>query len=58
MRVETLVESRPQVVNMTHEEARELQELGQRLASKKSWWGTDEPPEDTTVVRCVPHGRG
>ena len=43
---------------MTHEEARELQELGQRLASKKSWWGTDEPPEDTTVVRCVPHGRG
>lgn len=56
MRVEHLVESRPRIVAMSHEEAEELQAVGKRLASKATWWGAEVGPVGGTVLRCTPEG--
>jgi len=59
MRHETLTESRPTLLSMSASEAESLRALGQQLASKATWWGTDKesvPADDTTertVIRCA-----
>ena len=54
MTVQTLIESAWGPVNLSAEQAERLRELGRRLASDKSWWGSgpndDEP--SGTVIRC------
>ena len=58
MRVETLVESRTQIVAMSHEEAEELRAVGRRLASNATWWGSEAGPVDRSVLHCSPHAPG
>jgi 5-methylcytosine-specific restriction endonuclease McrBC regulatory subunit McrC len=62
MRVETLIESLPQILQLTDDEAAGLTALGRKLASHKPWWGA-RPPEDddvsvTTSIRCAAAGDG
>jgi 5-methylcytosine-specific restriction enzyme subunit McrC len=41
----TCVESRPADLEVTVAQAQALQDLGRRLASERSWWGTDDIEE-------------
>ena len=60
MRTEHLTESRDAVIALEPAEAEALRNLGQRLASKKAWWGDDGDGEGkaTTVIRVRPVGDG
>ena len=59
MREVSLIESDSALIDLAAEEALALQRLGQRLASKKEWWGqTGDPPGDRSVIRCTPGGGG
>jgi hypothetical protein len=53
MRTETLTESQDAVIALEPAEAEALRALGERLASKKAWWGDDPSGETkaTTVIR-------
>lgn len=54
MRTVRLKESREESVTLTDAEAASLRSIGERLASQKQWWGSEdiEPPSSRTVVRC------
>ena len=59
MRKLSLVESKNTLLDITPGEALALQNVGQRLASKKEWWGqTGDVPDDRSVIRCTPAGGG
>src|ERR1039458_4818699 len=62
LRTETLVESRPKVLELEEDEAETLNALGRKLASDRGWWGEtggeDGEIEVRTAVRCSPVGGG
>lgn len=54
-----LVETRPTKVSLTEEQARAVTLLGERLASKATWWGSNTEAtadEAATVISCTPAG--
>ncbi len=60
MRTKFLTESHTAEMELSALEARALELAGKRLASTKTWWGSDEAPagDDRTVIRCKPRGPG
>jgi 5-methylcytosine-specific restriction endonuclease McrBC regulatory subunit McrC len=62
MRVETLRESHAAELILSAEEAEGLLSLGRKLASDKSWWGTnatdEEDSDSAAVIRCDHAGDG
>ena len=62
MRVETLLESHSAELLLSAEEAGGLLSLGRKLASDKSWWGTnatdEEDSDSAAVIRCDQAGGG
>ena len=62
MRVETLIESSPQSLQITDDEAAGLSALGRKLASHRQWWGAGTPEDGeiavTTSIHCTAAGSG
>lgn len=53
-----VVESRTTDLDLSRIEAELLIALGAELASNNSWWGSQAPPEDRTVIKVEPRGTG
>lgn len=51
-RTEVIRESRDVRLRLTDDQAEGLRQLGQRLASSRSWWGSTDDAEDKTIVLC------
>jgi hypothetical protein len=60
MRTEPLTESQDTVLALEPSEARDLEDLGRRLASRKAWWGDGGgvAEKGTSVIRVRPVGDG
>ena len=59
MRTESLVESRAGLLPLTAHQAEMLARLGERLASKKGYWGSpddDDSEPQRSVISCTPVG--
>lgn len=54
----SLIESQPARLRISQSLADELADLGQRLASRSTWWGEEDPSERRSVVRCRAVGNG
>ena len=52
MRTETLIEGRPSLLALDRESARHLEDVGRQLASKKTWWGGNEPSVTASLIAC------
>src|SRR5687767_15173562 len=53
MRSVSVVESTPSLIEPSTAQARTLQQLGFRLASRKEWWGrVEDDGRERSVIRC------
>jgi len=59
MRTITVEESTSALIELSVAEAKALQQLGSRLASKKEWWGAEsDTTQERSVIRCRPDASG
>jgi 5-methylcytosine-specific restriction endonuclease McrBC regulatory subunit McrC len=53
VRTVIFLESRPQNLELTDDEAAALEQAGRGLASDTKWWGDTEPTVERAVIKCV-----
>jgi 5-methylcytosine-specific restriction endonuclease McrBC regulatory subunit McrC len=53
VRLETIIESAPTVLQISAAEAEALNRAGQQLASERGWWGEEEALSAASVIRCA-----